>query len=66
MSVCQQSVFQRYHSGKHFPESYPQDGGESQLVSKLRQCHSMYNINVKQMFLLAFISFLFSSSDPLK
>ena len=26
----------RYHSGKHFSEFYTQDGGESQLASKLR------------------------------
>jgi len=38
----QQSVFQQYHSEKHLSEFYPQDGGESQLASKLRHCHPMY------------------------
>jgi len=38
----QQSVFQQYHSEKHLPEFYPQDGGESQLALKLRHCHPMY------------------------
>ena len=38
----QQSVFQQYHSEKHLSEFYPQDGGESQLASKLRHCHTMY------------------------
>ena len=38
----QQSVFQRYHSEKHLPEFYPQDGSKSQLASKLRHCHPMY------------------------
>ena len=37
--ACQQSVFQRYHSEYHLSEFYPQDGGESQLASKLRHCH---------------------------
>ena len=32
--TCQRSVFQRYYSGKHLSEFYPQDGGESQLASK--------------------------------
>ena len=40
--ACQQSVFRRYHSEKHFEEFYPQDGGESQLALKLRHCHAMY------------------------
>ena len=35
-SARQQSVFQQYRSEKHLPEFYPQDGGESQLGSKLR------------------------------
>jgi len=39
----QQSVFQRYHSEKHLSEFHPQDDGESQLTSKLRHCHSVYN-----------------------
>jgi len=33
---------ERYHSGKRLSEFYPQDGGESQLASKLRHCHPMY------------------------
>ena len=37
--ACPRSVFQRYHSEKHVSEFYPQDGGESQLASKLRHCH---------------------------
>ena len=40
--ACQQSVFRRYHSEKHFLEFYPQDGGESQLALKLRHCRPMY------------------------
>ena len=40
--ACQQSVFQQHHSGKHFSEFYPQDGGESQLASKLCHSHRMY------------------------
>jgi len=28
----QQRVFKRYHSGKHFSEFYPQDGGENKLA----------------------------------
>jgi len=28
--TCRQSVFKRYHSGKHFSELYPQNGGENQ------------------------------------
>ena len=40
----QQSAFQRYQSEKHLSEFYPQDGGESQLASKLRHCHPMYNL----------------------
>ena len=28
---CLPSVFQRYHSSKHFSEFYPQDGGENKL-----------------------------------
>ena len=42
--ACQQSVFQRYHSEIHLSEFYPQDGGESQLASKLRHCHPMYMV----------------------
>jgi len=38
----QQSVFQQYHSENALPEFYPQDGGESQLASKLRHCRLMY------------------------
>jgi len=38
---CQQSVFQRCYSEKHLREFYPQDGGKSQLASKLRHCHSV-------------------------
>jgi len=37
--TCQRSVFQRYYIEKHLSEFYPQDGGESQLASKLRHCH---------------------------
>jgi len=40
----QQSVFQRYHSEKHLSEFYAQDGGESQLASKLRHCHRVYSL----------------------
>ena len=40
--ACQQSVFQWYHSEKRL-EYYPQDGGESQLASKLRHCHPVYS-----------------------
>jgi len=40
--ACQQSVFQRYHTENHLSEFYPQDGGESQLASKLRHCRPMY------------------------
>ena len=40
--VCQQSIFQRYHRGKHLWEFYPQDGGESQLALKLRHCQPKY------------------------
>jgi len=40
--ACQQSVFQRDHSEKRLSEFYPQDGGDSQLASKLRHCHPMY------------------------
>jgi len=40
--ACQQSVFQRDHSEKHLSKCYPQDGGESQLASKLRHCHHVY------------------------
>ena len=40
--VCQQSVFQRYQSEKHICQFYPQDGGESQLASKLRHSHPVY------------------------
>jgi len=29
-----ESVSQQYHSEKHLPEFYPQDGGESQMASK--------------------------------
>ena len=36
------NVFQQYHSEKHLSEFYPQDGGESQLASKLRHCQPMY------------------------
>ena len=39
----QQSVFQQYHSEKYLSQFYPQDGGESQLASKLRHCRPMYN-----------------------
>ena len=45
--ACPRSVFQRYHSEKHISEFYPQDGGESQLASKLRHCHPMYNASCK-------------------
>ena len=41
--ACQQSAFQRYHSEKRLSEFYPQDGGESQLASKLRHRHPMYS-----------------------
>jgi len=37
-----ESVSQQYHSEKHLPEFYPQDGGESQMASKLRRCHPVY------------------------
>jgi len=30
--TCQQSVFKRYHSDKHFSEFYLQDGGKNQLA----------------------------------
>jgi len=40
--TCQRSVFQRYYIEKHLSEFYPQDGGESQLASKLRHCRPMY------------------------
>ena len=34
--ACQRSAFRRYNSEKHLSEFYPQqDGGESQLASKL-------------------------------
>ena len=46
MSVHQQSVFQRYYSEKHLAEFYPQDGGESQLASKLRHCHPRYWLSI--------------------
>jgi len=36
---------QQYHSEKHLSEFYPQDGGESQLASKLRHCRPMYTRN---------------------
>jgi len=36
------SVFQQHQSEKHLSEFYPQDGGESQLASKLRHYHLMY------------------------
>jgi len=39
---CQQSEFQCYHNEKHLPEFYPQDGGESQLASKLHHWHPVY------------------------
>jgi len=45
--ACPRSVYQRYHSEKHISEFYPQDGGESQLASKLRHCHPMYNASCK-------------------
>jgi len=35
----QSDIFQQYHSEKHLSEFYPQDGGESQLASKLRHYH---------------------------
>ena len=41
---CEQSVFQRYYSEKHLSEYCPQDGGESQLASKLRHCHPVYSL----------------------
>jgi len=41
--ACQKSALQRYHSAKHLSEFYPQNGGESQLASKLRHCHAMYS-----------------------
>ena len=44
--ACQRSVFQRYHSEKRLSEFYPQDGGESQLVLKLRYCHPMNGLRV--------------------
>jgi len=40
---CQQSLFQRYHSEQHLSEFYLKDGGKSQLASKLRYYHLMYN-----------------------
>jgi len=43
--TCQQRVFKRYHSGKHFPEFYPQDGGANQLAQiwiEISHCHPMY------------------------
>jgi len=43
--ACQQGVFQRHHSGKHLPEFYLQDGGESQLAVKLRHCHPVYTFS---------------------
>ena len=46
----QQSGFQQYHSEKHLPEFYPQDGGESQLASKLRHCHLMYKVRAPYYF----------------
>ena len=30
--TCQQSVFKRYHSDKHFSDFYLQDGGKNQLA----------------------------------
>ena len=42
--ACQQSVFQRYSSEKHLSQFYPQDGGESQLASKLCHCQPMYRL----------------------
>jgi len=44
----QQSVFQQYRSEKHLSEFYPQDGGESQLGSKLRHCHLTYSDTVSK------------------
>jgi len=43
-SLPAKSVFQRYHSDKHLSEFCPQDGGESQLASKLRHCRPMNNV----------------------
>jgi len=45
--ACQESLFYRYHSDKHLPEFYPQDGGESQLALKLRHCHSVYILSYR-------------------
>ena len=48
--ACQQSVFQWYDSEKHLSEFYPQEGGESQLASKLRHCHPMYSVRAQKRF----------------
>jgi len=44
----QQSVFQQYRSEKHLSEFYQQDGGESQLGSKLRHYHLTYSDTVSK------------------
>jgi len=49
-NVCMiaSSPTKQYHSEKSLSEFYPQDGGESQLASKLRHCHSMYTVSQKK------------------
>ena len=44
--ACQQSVFQQDLSDKDLSEFYPQDGGESQLASKLRHCDPMFVVGI--------------------
>jgi len=41
-SLPTKRIVHGYHSEKHLPEIYPQDGGESQLALKLRHSHLMY------------------------
>jgi len=41
---------------KHLSEFYPQDGGESQLALKLRQCHTMYRLRRPKLTPVSLIS----------
>jgi len=56
----QRSEFQQYHSQNHLSEVYPQDGGESQLASKLRHCHPTYGI-MRHMRTLLLLSLIIST-----
>jgi len=60
---CQQSVFQRYDSEQQLWEFYPQDGGESQLASKLRNCHPVY---CYYDLVPAYVSYILSVSNLLR